>query len=935
MQKSFTIALKLFVALVLFNTGVAFAFTPSIYTYTTKEYDGRQDNTGAVFDGEGLLYVANAYGVLEYDGYTWIKTSLPNGKSPVSLCVYDKKIFVGGNDEIGYLSRDGKGVSAYHSLLPLLPDSLKKEIGWMNYCVEHNGRVYFVTDHRMFIYNGTSISIMKPRAGGKFTYLGKNNGQLYLYEKGRGLASLENDNFVWFDADIKNLELRGIEKITSKLYYLYTSDGIYTFDGAHLMRLGKTDFLAKEVITRIIAGKDQKVICTELGGVYILDDQFDVKHHFDQSNSKLTTNYIYDAAENKQGDLCLATDNGISIVNLSSSVSNIDLSSNVYGAGLSSLLVGDTMYLGTSQGLYFAPHWRAKGEKKFIKIPGVKAFVYDIHLQNGDLFCGNRSDVYKINGATATVISPESNRGAWGLHSVPGRKDLFLVGTYSGIDVYQVIDFEWNFSHKIEGYKLSAMNLEIDQDGNIWVASGLSGFFKLHVDEDFSKVLTSEEFCAQFGKQKDYFIELIKVGGQILVSSHGGLYKVESGKLVKDEYLNSLGLPFERIRKINDQLIYTLQGKTPIVLRKAAKGFVIDIAHILNNIKVELIGNSELIDQFSQQDFIAGTPEGFVLANNASAKKYYGKITMRKIQDMYSDSLVDMSGESIVLPFSDNNLRFTFAYSPLERFYDVEWYAMLEEDGKGVWMKVENAHVKEFSNLQEGDYVFRLKVVCRYTTLDEASVAFTVLPPWYRTTLAKIIYFLLLLGAAYLAYRYSQRRLEKVTDKMTEEKERELQVQGDEFKAELLKKELQEKENEISFMALNYSQKRELMESVSDKLNDLLGKLEDPRAVRVEIKGLINSLNNSEGDDEKKWQEFQIHFNTEHNHFLEKIKEMDPKIKESVLLMCTYIRMGKSNKDICNLLNISINALDKRKSRLREKFNIPEEITVNEYLRQL
>ena len=139
----------------------------------------------------------------------------------------------------------------------------------------------------------------------------------------------------------------------------------------------------------------------------------------------------------------------------------------------------------------------------------------------------------------------------------------------------------------------------------------------------------------------------------------------------------------------------------------------------------------------------------------------------------------------------------------------------------------------------------------------------------------------------------------------------------------------------MSFMALNYSQKRELMESVSDKLGDLLGKLEDPRALRIEIKGLITSLNNSDGDEEVKWQEFQIHFNKEHNDFLEKIKAMDPKIKESVLLMCTYIRMGKSNKDICNLLNISINALDKRKSRLREKFLIAEEITVNEYLRQL
>ena len=153
--------------------------------------------------------------------------------------------------------------------------------------------------------------------------------------------------------------------------------------------------------------------------------------------------------------------------------------------------------------------------------------------------------------------------------------------------------------------------------------------------------------------------------------------------------------------------------------------------------------------------------------------------------------------------------------------------------------------------------------------------------------------------------------------------------------AELLQKELQEKETELSYIALNYSQKKELFEHIGDKLDAMLEKTDDPRALRAEIKGLEYSMNNSEGDEEKKWLEFQVHFNKEHNDYLEKIKAVEPNMKESMLLMCTYIRMGKSNKDICNLLNISINALDKRKSRLREKFNVPEEITLNEYLRQL
>ncbi len=919
--------------LIVLNTCVAYAFTPAMYTYTTAEYELHQENYSAVFDGGGLLYVANAYGLLEYDGYEWKKIPLPDGKSPVSLCYTDNKVFIGGNDEFGYVAKNASGISVYHSLVHLLSDSAKKQIGWLDHCVEANGKVYFANFANVFIYDGTAVSVMKPKPKGKFLSIENQGGQLYLFEKGRGMGVFENTDIEWWAGDIENLEIRGVEKISSKLYYLYASDGVYKYNGMHAERIEKTAFLSKYVVSNVIADGKKKVLCTELGGVFILDDQFDVKYHFDQSNSKLTTNYIYAAAENKQGDLCFATANGITLLNLSSSVSNVDVSSHLYGAGYSSLLVGDTMYLGTSQGLFYAPHWKAKGEKHFEKIAEVKAYVYDIHLQNGNLFCGNRADVYQINGTSVKIISPESARGAWGLHSVPNRKDIFLVGTYSGIDVYRFENKQWKFSNKIEGYNFPGRNFEFDTEGNIWVASGLAGLFKLSVNTEYSKVLKSKEFCEELKVKKDYFIELIKSGNEILVSSYDGIYKVEKGALAKDAQMNSIGLAFERIRKINNDLIYTVQKRMPVVLKKTEKGFVIDSAHILNNIKIELIGNSELIDQFSPEEYIVGTPDGFIIANNVSPKKYYGKIALRKIQNIYSDSLVNIEN---AISFNDNNLRFTFAYSPLERFYSLEWYAMLQEDGKeGVWQKIDKAHFKEFSNLKEGDYTFRLKVVCRYTTLDETAVTFTILPPWYRSTLAKIIYFLLLLFGGYLIYKFNQVRMKKLAEKMTAEKEKELLVQEKEFKAEILKKELQEKETEMSYMALNYSQKKDLLEHVSDKMNDLLTKLDDPRALRAEIKGLEYSLNNSEGDEEKKWNEFQILFNKEHNDYLDKIKAMDPKIKESMLLMCVYIRMGKSNKDICNLINISITALDKRKSRLREKFNVPEEVTLNEFLRLL
>ena len=928
--------LRLLLFLSLLYSAVTLAFSPSMYTFTASEYDNHQENYSAVYNNSGLLYVANAYGLLEYDGYEWNRIALPDGKSPVSLCLKDGVVYVGGNDEFGYIKYSRGAPSCYQSLASLLPTAEKNKIGWLDHCVEANGKVYFSNNEKVIVYDGQSVLVLKPTNGNSFLSLDYSMGQLFLFEKGRGIGVFENNDIEWMGSSVANLNVVNIEKVSSKLYYLYTVDGIYKFDGVHAEKIEKTNFLSTLVVTQVLAKGSKKVLCTELGGVYILDDQLDVQSHFDHSNSKLSTNFIYGVAENKEGDLCFASANGITLLNASSSLLNIDAASGLYGAGYCSLLVGDTMYLGTSQGLFFAPNWKLKGEKKFQKVANVKAYVYDIHLQNGALFCGNRAEMYQIMSDGAKVISPSTYRGAWGIHAVPGRDDVFLVGTYSGIDVYRFENKEWKFSNAIEGYTAPGRNFEFDEEGNIWVASGLAGLYKLSISKDFAKVLKSEEFCKKFAVKSDYFIELIECGKTILVSSYGGVFKVENGALVKDAAFTALGLPFERLRKINNDLIYTVQKRTPIVLRRKGSVFTLDSAHILNNVNIELIGNSEWISTSSPDEYLVGTPDGFLLSNNASLKKYYGKLTVRKIQNINTDStVIGGNVDEIAVSYDNHDLRFTFAYSPLERFYSLDWYVLLEEDGAGEWKKVEKAHFKEFSNLREGDYTLRVKVMCRYNTLDETSVSFKVLPPWYRSSLAKVLYLLLFLLTVFLVYRFTQHRVKKVSAKMQAEKERELMVQEKEFKAELLKKELQEKETEMSYMALNYSQKKDLLEHVSDKLNELMGKLDDPRALRAEIKGLEFSLNKSEDGEERKWQEFQVLFNREHNDFLDKIKVLDPKIKESMLLMCVYIRMGKSNKDICDLINISITALDKRKSRLREKFNVAGELTLNEFLRLL
>ncbi len=904
-----------------------YSYTPGIRSYTTKDYDAHQVSYDALFDEKGLLYLANAYGILSFDGDAWNKLPMAVSNSPIALCLStDKKLYFGGNNDLGYAEKDKYGMMTYHSLAGLLPDSVKNQIGWVHHCEEYKGKIYFASEYRLYVFNGKTLTVTSAEKGTKFLFLDKVDQDLCLMQEGKGIGFLRETGTDWLKGDLKNLEIRGIEKVKENEYYLYGRTGIYHYLSGN-MNLTLPE-IAENIISDVVICGNLKVLATEQNGVYVLNQKFEVLHHFSATDGTLKSNYVYAVAANLQGDICVVTNNGVSVINLSGSINYIEQREGIEGGGYSSLKRNDTLYLGTSQGLFFSSDTHIS---KYQKIQGVQAFVRSLFYHQGRVFCSDQKDVYEISGANAKVISNNSWRGAWVFKAVPGRKDLFLVGTYSGIDVYKWNGKAWLFSHALAGYKEQGRTFEFDDNGFLWVTSGSTGLYRLQMDKDFTKVLVMDDYCKKLNLSRDYFTELVKDDNTILVASKGGIYKVENQYLMKFPMME--GLVFDRIRKIKDGLLYTIDQRAPLVIKKNNGVYSIDSTHLLNTIKIELIGNSEWIAEIAEDRYLVGTPDGFIIGTNHSQQKYYGKVEVRRIQSMSNDSLLDLS--SLSIPYASNDLRFYFSFSGLENFYDIDWYVMLEEDGEGEWKKMEKVHFKEFTNLHEGDYVFKVKAVRRFQVLGESAYTFSILPPWYRTILAKIIYFLLIVITIYIGSQLWKKRLKRLEEKMEEEKKRELLIQENLHKAELLQKELQEKETELSFIALNYSQKKELFEHVSDKLEGLMEKLDDPRAMRSEIKGLEYSLNNSEGDEEKKWLEFQVHFNKEHNDYLEKIKAVDPKIKESMLLMCTYIRMGKSNKDICNLLNISINALDKRKSRLREKFNVPEEITLNEYLRQL
>ena len=83
---------------------------PNIESFTKKDYKAGTSNWSIVSMNNGNILVANNSGFLDYNGVKWNLKTLPNRSIARSICLAESgRIYVGGQDEIGYYMADSIG----------------------------------------------------------------------------------------------------------------------------------------------------------------------------------------------------------------------------------------------------------------------------------------------------------------------------------------------------------------------------------------------------------------------------------------------------------------------------------------------------------------------------------------------------------------------------------------------------------------------------------------------------------------------------------------------------------------------------------------------------------------------------------------------------------------------------------------------------------
>ena len=130
--------------------------------YSPKEYDGGPQNWSILQDKRGIIYVANASCLLEFDGVSWRLINIPN-LLVRSMAIDDTgTIYIGGKNEIGFLAPDSKGALLYKSLVDRLEDNQRSfSTVWKTHSTEEG--IYFHTSRFLFRWNNKQIKVWKAQ----------------------------------------------------------------------------------------------------------------------------------------------------------------------------------------------------------------------------------------------------------------------------------------------------------------------------------------------------------------------------------------------------------------------------------------------------------------------------------------------------------------------------------------------------------------------------------------------------------------------------------------------------------------------------------------------------------------------------------------------------------------------------------------------------
>ena len=939
---------------------------PEVINYSRQQYMGGLQTWDIEQDASsGIMFFANNEGLLSFDGKYWNLYPLPNRTIVRSVKLGPSgKIYVGGQDELGYFAPNSSGTLIYHSLLPQLPEN-ERSFGDIWDIVPHHQDVFFRSSGKIFqITDRNSLSF---KATAEWTYLGECNGQLYAHDLLAGIHVFNNKT--WQPLTNSN-QLPVNDPVTSimpagngGLIISTLKNGIYRWDGKGFTKhlSGNNSLLAEERIYSATPVDDiHYAVATNNRGVYILDTSLRIIQHFSKKEQLQNENVLSIFLDN-QKNLWLGLDNGIDLIAYNSAIKHIKPQLKDY-AGYSALIQNNRLYTATSNGLFTLDLENindlsfSKGE--FQSVLHTKGQNWSLASINNQILLGHHEGVFQIEDNKASLISSEP--GYWTFiptSSVFPAKEL-IAGHYKGIRFFEARENGFSPDMPIPRFNESSRYLAIDREGNYWVSHPYHGVYRIYKDPEGEYQTNTYTYQKGLPSNLNNHVFLIK--NEIVVGTTEGVFQYNASKDMFERsayYRDLIGNKSIRyLKEDKEGNIWFIHEKTLGVIDLTQKNPQVIFLPELTN---KMLSGFESIYALNENNIFLGGEKGFYHINYAKYKKnvpalsvQIHNVLIRNNRDSilfggftYTDPSSGNSRDHISPSIQHNWKTIRFEYSSALYGYQSNLeYSYRLKGFDASWSIWSNRADKEYTNLNPGNYIFEVKV--RNNLGSESAItsySFTILAPWYLSIWAKMLYAMILMAGFFVIYRWQNKRFQKQVKKIREEKDKlqyihELERNKTEsemiaLRNEKLETELNFQHAEIASTAMHLVKKGELLSKLKAELTHLMKRMQNEEA-SGEVRKMIKSLSEDEQIDSE-WEHFSKHFDKVHSDFVSQIKKIHPQLSGNELKLCTYLRMNLSTKEIAQLSNISVRGVEISRYRLRKKMGLSTEENLFDYLMKI
>ncbi|HTL82975.1 MAG TPA: SpoIIE family protein phosphatase [Bacteroidia bacterium] len=771
-----------------------------IKNYLPKDFGGFNQVWQAAQDKNGVMYFAGTTDVFVFDGQSWehVTVKIGGANRQILLDSTDGTFYIGAVGDFGYLQRDASGKLKYVSISDSLPSDKKQFADvWKIYRMPDG--IYFQATERIFVVKNKKVVRTIESGDNKgFALAFTGNNKIFVRQRNVGFMEVKQDGSL---APTPGGTIFGTIRILGLIPWDKDRDLLVTGDKGAYFMLHKPDstgsvyqfavadsFLLNSGILGSMWVNDSVFAINARTGIGFYNRKFQLKEVLNKA-SGLSDESISALFLDREKNIWAMHNDGISCISYNSPVlfytdkigfsGNLELCKRMNG----------TLYLASTEGFFIQNENTAHNSNtlSFRRAFPTKTEVWDVEdAGDGRAFlCASDGLIMYDNGKVNYVDNYYTN-----MIRYTSDSSFAATAEKGGISVLSMKDPSHPVvlhSYEVPGYEFLRLSIPYPVKGKpgvyqTWATNRFKDIERIEfgtadssfimMDYDSLRGIPPREFYPSVINDTTYFFTWQKCY-RYLPSKDDGKKSIcfseapdVFSRLANGDYSGAV-LPFDHKFFLNDSRTDRnvflgernghLEGKPFLLCGVLGTNDLQYAVYEPENDGLWIMSNELLLHYLN-----SSPPVDTAVPIHALIRKVFiGKdsLLMSGTDDAHYNNETGIR-------YASNSIHFLVA-APFFLFNEKVEYSYRLDGYDTSWSDPAFISEKEYSNLPEGTYTFRVRAYNTFNSVSsEASYTFTILPPWYRTGWAYTGYVAGFLVLFFGGIRLSARRLRIQKEKL-------------------------------------------------------------------------------------------------------------------------------------------------------------------------